>query len=88
MGLNKGTASLVENRPISPTQSEVEFKVRYTGDYMFFLDQQKITVSLSANTSSVNNAIQEAAMALINAEFGAGTITDKNDVRLDAGLVS
>lgn len=88
MGANKGTAGIIKNRPISSTESQIEFEVRYVGDYPFFLDQQFITVSLSANTSEVNNKVQIAAMALINQEFGDGTITDKNDVRLNAGLVS
>ena len=87
MGANKGTAAIIKNRPISTTQSEVEFEVRYMGEYPFFLDQQYVTVSLSANTSAVNDTVQIAAMNIINAEFGAGTITDKNDVRLNAGLV-
>lgn len=87
MGLNKGTAAIIKNRPISNTHSEVEFEVRYMGEYPFFVDQQYITVSMSANTSQVNDLVQIAAQEIINAEFGAGTITDKNDVRLNAGLV-
>lgn len=88
MGANKATASIVANRPTSPTQSMVEFTVRAFIGYSFYLDQQYVSVSLSDNTSSINNAVQIAAMGILNDEFGAGTITDKNDIRLDAGIVS
>lgn len=87
-GTNKATASVDANRPISSTQSIVEFSVRAYFGRPFYVDQQYVQVLLTDNTSAINNAVQIAAQAIVNNEFGEGTITDKNDIRLDAGIVS
>lgn len=88
-GTNKASAVINNVVYDALNHAIAEYTVSYRDpSEIFVLDQQFVSVDLGANTSALNNAVQVDAQAKVNEEFGAGTISDKNDIRLVAGFVS
>lgn len=86
MASNKAIACITDVKTDSQNNSIVVYKLSYTKN--FNLDLQEVIVDLNATIASINNSVQTDAMNKINLEMGAGTIANKNDVRLASGFVS